>query len=346
FCVETRGRDPMHVCTETVDFKGRMNTSVAVDETNIVLSQTSQTPKKAAAKTGKKTNMAITKPVQDITTSNLNEEVNEQVQKTKKKKHRKDKPWNTDDIDQWKIKPFAESDKEKIKSTTEESSFATLFPKYRKVYLKEIWSHPTKVLDQHGVACVLNLVKGSMTAVKIPDNDVASDVIKIGNIIQNKEPEPSHIIVIELLMDHYLLVQGKTISAMGPYKCLKVVWHQHQPSSSGVQNNSQAAAFRIEQSKQPQEKKKKKYTPFPPPQMPRKVSYPLILLFLEWIFDTDLPSLFSYYVPIQSYNKKPINLELESGESFKKKSQGLTTTGDKSEELSSSKSKKVKGKEL
>ncbi|KAI7960982.1 hypothetical protein MJO28_001471 [Puccinia striiformis f. sp. tritici] len=41
-----------------------MNTSVAVDETNIVLSQTSQTPKKAAAKTGKKTNMAITKPVQ------------------------------------------------------------------------------------------------------------------------------------------------------------------------------------------------------------------------------------------------------------------------------------------
>ncbi|KAI7960981.1 hypothetical protein MJO28_001470, partial [Puccinia striiformis f. sp. tritici] len=264
--------------------------------------------------------------------------------------------WDTDDIEHWKIEPFSESDKEKIKPTTEESSFATLFPKYCEVY-----SHLTKVLDQHvsvlsalfncggvvpGVACVLNLVKGSMTAVKIPDNDVASDVIKIGNIIQNKEPEPSHIIVIELLMDHYLLVQGKTISAMGPYKCLKVVWHQHQPSSSGVQNNSQAAAFRIEQSKQPQEKKKKKYTPFPPPQMPRKVSYPLILSFLEWIFDTDLPSLFSYYVPIQSYNKKPINLELESGESFKKKSQGLTTTGDKSEELSSSKSKKVKGKEL
>ncbi|POW16293.1 hypothetical protein PSTT_01498, partial [Puccinia striiformis] len=305
FCVETRGRDPMHVCTETVDFKGRMNTSVAVDETNIVLSQTSQTPKKAAAKTGKKTNMAITKPVQDITTSNLNEEVNEQVQKPKKKKHRKDKPWNTDDIDQWKIKPFAESDKEKIKSTTEESSFATLFPKYRKVYLKEIWSHPTKVLDQHGVACVLNLVKGSMTAVKIPDNDVASDVIKIGNIIQNKEPEPSHIIVIELLMDHYLLVQGKTISAMGPYKCLKVVWRIEINCMKNIHLIYHIKNRTIQTTTRKEEEKIYSFSP--------------------------------------SSNAKK---KLESGESFKKKSQGLTTTGDKSEELSSSKSKKVKGKEL
>ncbi|KAI7961001.1 hypothetical protein MJO28_001490 [Puccinia striiformis f. sp. tritici] len=357
--------------------------------------------------------MAITKPVQDITTSNLNEEVNEQAQKSKKQKHSKDKPWDTDDIDHWKIEPFAESDKEKIKPFTEESSFATLFPKYREVYLKEIWSHLTKVLDQHGVACVLNLVEGSMTvkttrktadpyiilkardlikllarsvpiiqAVKILDDNVASDVIKIGNIIRNKErfvkrrqrilgPSGSTLKAIELLTDCYLLVQGTTVSAMGPYKGLKVVrrividcmknihpiyhikelmikrelaknpklaeenWdrflpnftkrkkakqakaakesesEQHQPSSSGVQDTSQAAAFRIEQSKQQQEKKKKKYTPFPPPQMPRK-----------------------------------IDLELESGEYFEKKSRGLTTTRDKPEELSSSKSKKVEGKEL
>ncbi|KAI9611433.1 hypothetical protein H4Q26_008383 [Puccinia striiformis f. sp. tritici PST-130] len=39
-----------------------------------------------------------------------------------------------------------------------------------------------------------------------------------------------------------------------------------------------------------------------------------------------------------------IDLELESGEYFEKKSRGLTTTRDKPEELSSSKSKKVEGK--
>lgn len=46
---------------------------------------------------------------------------------------------------------------------TEESSFATLFPKYRENYLKEVWSHVTRALDKVGVACVLDLVEGSMT---------------------------------------------------------------------------------------------------------------------------------------------------------------------------------------
>ncbi|POW19473.1 hypothetical protein PSHT_04599, partial [Puccinia striiformis] len=174
--------------------------------------------------------MAITKPVQGQQAHTLS------LSSTTELRRCNDLKFEQEVNEQ--IEPFSESDKEKIKPTTEESSFATLFPKYC-----EIYSHLTKVLDQHGVACVLNLVKDPyrilkardlikllarsvpiIQAVKIPDNDVASDVIKIGNIIQNKEPEPSHIIVIELLMDHYLLVQGKTISAMGPYKCLKVVW--------------------------------------------------------------------------------------------------------------------------
>ncbi|EFP92888.1 uncharacterized protein PGTG_18806 [Puccinia graminis f. sp. tritici CRL 75-36-700-3] len=347
--------------------------------------------------------MAIAKPVQDITTSNINEEVNE-IQKSKKQKHRKEKPWDTDDIDHWKIEPF-ELEKEKIKPLTEESSFATLFPKYREVYLKEIWSHLTKVLEQHGVACVLNLVEGSMTvkttrktvdpyiilkardlikllarsvpitqAVKILDDNVACDVIKIGNVIRNKErfvkrrqrilgPSGSTLKAIELLTDCYLLVQGTTVSAMGPYKGLKVVrrividcmknihpiyhikelmikrelaknpklaeenWDrflpnftkrkrakqakaakvsEQQPSvGRSVQDTSQAAAFRSEQAKQKsmQEKKKKKYTPFPPPQMPRK-----------------------------------IDLELESGEYFKKKARTKSERADES--------KKAEGREI
>jgi ribosomal RNA assembly protein len=44
----------------------------------------------------------------------------------KKQKHRKDKPWDTDDIDHWKIEPFAPEDNKH--HLLEESSFATLFP--------------------------------------------------------------------------------------------------------------------------------------------------------------------------------------------------------------------------
>lgn len=48
-------------------------------------------------------------------------------------------------------------------SFAEESSFATLFPKYREVYLKEAWPVVTRTLEKTGVACTLDLVEGSMT---------------------------------------------------------------------------------------------------------------------------------------------------------------------------------------
>jgi ribosomal RNA assembly protein len=74
----------------------------------------------------------------------------------------KDKPWDTDDIDKWKIEEFKPEDNAGG-SFAEESSFATLFPKYREVYLKEAWPVVTRALEKHGIACTLDLVEGSMT---------------------------------------------------------------------------------------------------------------------------------------------------------------------------------------
>jgi hypothetical protein len=75
--------------------------------------------------------------------------------------HKKDKPWDTDDIDKWKIDPFTKE--ESSGPFLEESSFMTLFPKYRERYLKDSWPLVTKALDKHGISATLDLVEGSMT---------------------------------------------------------------------------------------------------------------------------------------------------------------------------------------
>jgi ribosomal RNA assembly protein len=80
---------------------------------------------------------------------------------SKKKKYRKEKPWDNEAIDHWKIEPFTQDDNKH--PLMEESSFATLFPKYREKYLREAWPHVKRTLLEHGIVCTLDLVEGSIT---------------------------------------------------------------------------------------------------------------------------------------------------------------------------------------
>ncbi|KAF3009356.1 ribosomal RNA assembly protein krr1 [Neopestalotiopsis sp. 37M] len=188
--------------------------------------------------------------------------------------YNKDKPWDTEDIDKWKIEQFKPEDNVGG-HFVEESSFATLFPKvgsstpatsaHAEVYLREAWPLVTKSLEKHGIACTLDLVEGSMTvkttrktfdpaailnardlirllarsvpapqAVRILEDGVACDIIKIRNLVRNKEkfvkrrqrilgPGGTTLKALELLTSTYILVHGNTVSVMGPYKGLKEV---------------------------------------------------------------------------------------------------------------------------
>lgn len=177
--------------------------------------------------------------------------------------NKKDKPWDTDDIDKWKTEAFKPEDN--AGGLLEESSFSTLFPKYREVYLREAWPGITRALQKHGIACELDLVSGMMTvkttrrtfdpaailnardlirllsrsvpapqALRILEDGVAADIIKIRSLVRNKErfvkrrqrilgPGGSTIKALEILTETYILVQGGTVSVMGPYAGLRDV---------------------------------------------------------------------------------------------------------------------------
>eukprot|EP01029_Cantina_marsupialis_P000092 TRINITY_DN10107_c0_g1_i1.p1 TRINITY_DN10107_c0_g1~~TRINITY_DN10107_c0_g1_i1.p1 ORF type:complete len:346 (-),score=129.69 TRINITY_DN10107_c0_g1_i1:195-1232(-) len=183
--------------------------------------------------------------------------------RSKKNMYRKDKPWDTEDIDKWKIQEFKQGD---MKShLLEESSFAVLFPQYREKYLRECWPIVTKELKTCGIDCELDCIEGSMSvrttrktfdpyaiinardlikllarsipveqALKILNDDMQCDIIKIGGQVRNKDKflrrrqrlvgkNGSTLKAIEMLTGCYMLVQGNTVAVMGTFKGLKQV---------------------------------------------------------------------------------------------------------------------------
>ncbi|XP_059288680.1 KRR1 small subunit processome component homolog [Lycium ferocissimum] len=271
---------------------------------------------------------------------NVNEEQN--VKPRHKGKHDKPKPWDDPSIDHWKIDKFDPSWNET--GLLEVSSFSTLFPQYREKYLQECWPIVKGALKEHAIACELNLVEGSMTvsttmktrdpyiivkardlikllsrsvpapqAVKILNDEMQCDIIKIGSMVRNKDrfvkrrqylvgPNSSTLKALEILTGCYILVQGNTVAAMGSFKGLKQVRRivedciqnkmhplhhikilmlkrelAKNPALASENWDRFLPQFKKKNVKQKKvkTKEKKPYTPFPPPQPPSKIDQQL-----------------------------------------------------------------------
>ena len=171
---------------------------------------------------------------------------------------------------------------------------------------------PAAILNARDLIKLLSRSVPAPQAIKILEDGVAADIIKIRNLVNNKErfvkrrqrilgPNGSTLKALELLTKCYILVQGNTVSAMGPYKGLKEVrrvvedcmanihpiyhikelmikrelandpnlknenWDRFLPHFKKRSLSKRKKPYKIT------DKSKKSYTPFPPPQEKSKV---------------------------------------------------------------------------
>jgi len=93
---------------------------------------------------------------------------------------------------------------------------------------------PAAILNARDLIKLLSRSVPAPQAIKILDDGTACDVIKIRGLVRNKErfvkrrqrilgPNGTTLKALELLTSCYIMVQGNTVSAMGPYKGLKDV---------------------------------------------------------------------------------------------------------------------------
>ncbi|CAD6998905.1 unnamed protein product [Ceratitis capitata] len=256
--------------------------------------------------------------------------------------HEENEKISTEPVDNaWSLKIPEFKPEDNPNGMVEESSFATLFPKYREKYLNEIWPLVRECLSEHHLKAELDLVEGSMVvkttrktwdpyivikardmiklmarsvpfeqARRVLQDEIGCDIIKIGSLVHKKDkfvkrrqrligPNGATLKSIELLTDCYVLVQGNTVAALGPYKGLqqvrdividtmnnvhpiyniKALMIKRELMNDPKLANEDWSRFlpkfknkNISKRKQPKNKKpKKEYTPFPPAQAESKV---------------------------------------------------------------------------
>ena len=171
---------------------------------------------------------------------------------------------------------------------------------------------PAAILNARDLIKLLSRSVPAPQAVKILDDGVAADIIKIRNLVRNRErfvkrrqrvlgPNGSTLKALELLTQCYILVQGNTVSAMGPFKGLKEVRRVVEDCMANIHPiyHIKELMIKRELMKDPElatenwdrflphfkkrtlskrrkplkvtDKSKRPYTPFPPPQEKSKV---------------------------------------------------------------------------